>query len=134
MLSGVKAIGTGVKEYFTPSGHITKALQQAGSRVPVLKSRALEAIAQAYGAEPELRQAATLLGLDVENMSPALLSKNPQAQSVYFGVQSAKGSKTGMQIASGPRRTPRRERTFRGCADHRPTRPEEAAPARPADK
>jgi hypothetical protein len=100
MLSGVKAIGTGVKEYFTPSGHITKALQQAGGRVPVLKSRALEAIAQAYGAEPELRQAATLLGLDVENMSPALLSKNPQAQSVYFGVQSAKGSKTGIQIAS----------------------------------
>jgi len=100
MVSGVKAIGTGVKEYFTPSGHITKALQQAGGRVPVLKSRALDEIAQAFGSDPELRQAATALGLDVENMSPALLSKNPQAQSVYFGVQSARGSKTGMQIAS----------------------------------
>jgi len=100
LVSGVKAISTGIKEYFTPSGHITKALQQAGGRVPVLKSRALEEIAKAFGSDSELRQAATTLGLDVENMSPALLSKNPQAQSVYFGVQSARGSKTGMQIAS----------------------------------
>jgi hypothetical protein len=100
MVSGAKAIGAGVKEYFTPSGHITKALQQAGSRVPVLNTRATEEIAKAFGADPELRQAATALGLDVENMSPALLSKNPQAQSIYFGVQSARGSQTGMQVAA----------------------------------
>jgi len=99
-LSGIKAIGSAVKEYFTPSGHITKALQQAGGRVPVLNSRATAEIAKAFGSDPELLQAAKSLGLDVDNMSPAMLSKNPQAQSIYFGVQSAKGSQTGIQVAA----------------------------------
>jgi hypothetical protein len=99
-LSGAKAIGSAVKEYFTPSGHITKALQQAGGRVPILNSRARAEIAKAFGSKPELLQAAKDLGLDVENMSPAMLSENPQAQSIYFGVQSAKGSQTGIQVAA----------------------------------
>jgi uncharacterized membrane protein YeaQ/YmgE (transglycosylase-associated protein family) len=99
-LSGVKAVGSAVKQFFTPSGHITKALQQAGGRVPILKTKALQEIAQAYAADPNTLQAAKTLGLDVENMSPAMLSKNPQAQSIYFGVQSARGSQTGMQVAA----------------------------------
>jgi len=100
MVSAAKAVRSAVKEYFTPSGHITKALQQAGGRVPILNSRARAEIAKAFGSKPELLQAAKDLGLDVEHMSPAMLSENPQAQSIYFGVQSAKGSQTGIQVAA----------------------------------
>ena len=103
-LSGVKALGSAVKEAFTPSTEIAKALRQASGKMPRLNSRAAIAIAEAGAADPEILQAARALGLDVDNMSPAILSKNRQFQSIAMGVQSARGSQTGLRFADDLKR------------------------------
>jgi len=99
LVSGVKAVGSAVKQAFTPSDQIAKALRQASGRMPRLNSKAAMAIAEAGAADPEILQAARALGLDVDNMSPAILSKNRQFQSIAMGVQSARGSQTGLRFA-----------------------------------
>lgn len=104
MASGAKAIGAATKEAFTPSTQIAKALSQASGRLPKLNTRAAIAIAEAGAADPEILQAAKALGLDVDNMSPAILSKNRQFQSIAMGVQSARGSQTGLQFADDLKR------------------------------
>ena len=103
-LSGIKAIGSAVKQAFTPSDQIAKALRQASGRIPKLNSNAAIAIAEAGAADPEILQAARALGLDVDNMSPAILSKNRQFQSIAMGVQSARGSQTGLRFADDLKR------------------------------
>lgn len=104
MVSGAKALGSAVRGAFTPSIEIAKALRQASGRVPKLNSKAAIAIAEAGAADPEILQAARALGLDVDNMSPAILSNNRQFQSIAMGVQSARGSQTGLQFADDLKR------------------------------
>jgi hypothetical protein len=99
LVSGVKAVGSVVKRALTPSDQIARALSQASGRMPRLNSKAALAIAEAGAADPELLQAARALGLDVDNMSPAILSKNRQFQSIAMAAQSAKGSQTGIRFA-----------------------------------
>jgi hypothetical protein len=72
--------------------------------MPRLNSKAAIAIAEAGAADPEMLQAARALGLDVDNMSPAILSKNRQFQSIAMGVQSARGSQTGLRFADDLKR------------------------------
>lgn len=104
IVSGAKALGSAVRGAFTPSTEIAKALRQASGRVPRLNSKAAIAIAEAGAADPELLQVARELGLDVDNMSPAILSKNRQFQSIAMGVQSARGSQTGLRFADDLKR------------------------------
>jgi hypothetical protein len=103
LVSGVKAVGSAVKRALTPSDQIARALSQASGRMPRLNSKAALAIAEAGAADPELLQAARALGLDVDNMSPAILSKNRQFQSIAMAAQSAKGSQTGVRFADDVR-------------------------------
>jgi hypothetical protein len=104
LVSGARAVGSAVKQTFTPSDQIAKALRQASGRMPKLNSNAAIAIAEAGAADPEILQAARALGLDVDNMSPAILSKNRQFQSIAMGVQSARGSQTGLRFADDLKR------------------------------
>lgn len=59
--------------------------------------RAMQSVAEAGAADPAVRQAATDLGLNVDEIPDFLLSKNPQFQAAAAAVGSAPGARLGFE-------------------------------------